>query len=142
MQEKILEDLKNAMRAGEKERLEVLRMVKSALQMAEIDAKDGFYDEQQIKVIQKEAKKRKEAAQMYADAGDQERADKELAELEIINEYLPEQMSDEEVEKVVDEVINEIGAGNMGAIMGKVMAKVGGEADGGTVSRIVKEKMQ
>lgn len=141
MQDKILEDLKAAMLAGEKDKVEVLRMVKSALQMAEIDNKDGFDEVAQLKVVQKEAKKRTDAAQMYKDAGEEERAQAELDELAIIEEYLPEKMSDDDIAAVVDEVIAKVGSDNMGAIMGQVMAKLGGQADGGTVSRIVKEKM-
>ena len=141
MQDTILKDLKAAMLAGEKDKVEVLRMVKSALQMAEIDAKDDFDEAAQIKVVQKEAKKRKDAAQMYVDGGDQGRADAEMAELAIIESYLPEQMSEEDIAKVVDEVIEQVGADNMGAVMGQVMGRLKGEADGGTVSKIVKEKL-
>lgn len=142
MQEKILEDLKAAMKAGEKDKVEVLRMVKSALQMAEIDAKDDFDEAAQIKVIAKESKKRKDAAAMYKEGGSEDRAAAELAEAEIIDAYLPAQMSEADIEKIVDEVIEKVGTDNMGAIMGQVMAKVAGQADGGTVSRIVKEKIQ
>ena len=140
MQDKILEDLKAAMKAGEKDKLEVLRMVKSALQMAEIDAKDGFDDDAQMKIVAKEAKKRRDAAQMYKDGGDEDRANQELAEAAIIEEYLPEQMSEEDVAKIVDEVIAG-GADNMGAVMGQVMGRVKGQTDGNVVSRIVKEKL-
>ncbi len=141
MQDKILEDLKTAMKAGEKDKVEVLRMVKSALQMAEIDAKDGFDEDAQIKVVAKESKKRRDAAQMYKDGGDEDRTAAELAEAEIIDAYLPEQMGEDEIAKIVDEVIAKVGADNMGAIMGQVMGKVAGQADGGIVSRIVKEKL-
>lgn len=142
MQDKIMDDLKTAMKAGEKDTVEVLRMVKTALQMAEIDEKGDFTEDKQLKIIAKEAKKRRDAAQMYIDGGDQARADKELAEAKIIDAYLPAQMSEDEIAKVVDAVIAEVGSDNMGAVMGKVMAKIGSQADGGTVSKIVKEKLQ
>lgn len=141
MQDKIMTDLKAAMLAGEKEKLEVLRMVKTALQMAAIDDKD-MSEAAEMKIIAKEAKKRRDAAKIYLDAGEQTRADNELAEAAIIDEYLPEQMSEEEITKIVDEVIAEIGKDNMGAIMGKAIAKVAGRADGGAVSKVVREKMQ
>lgn len=141
MQERILEDLKTAMKAGEKQKLEVLRMVKAALQMAEIDAKDDFDEVAQLKVVAKESKKRKDAAQMFRDGGDEQRAQAELEEAAIIDTYLPEQMSETEIEKIVDDVIAQIGKDNMGAVMGQVMGRVKGQADGGTVSRIVKEKL-
>jgi len=142
MQDKILQDLKTAMLAGEKGKVNVLRMVKSALQMAAIDNKDSFDEEAQTKIVAKESKKRKDAAKMYIDGGEQERAEAELAEAEIIDAYLPEQMSEDEIAKIVDEVIGDIGADNMGAIIGKVMATVAGKADGGLVSKVVKERIQ
>ena len=141
MQDKIMQDLKAAMLAKESDKVEVLRMVKTALQMAEIDESDDFNDDKQLKIIAKESKKRKEAAKMYADGGDQVRADKELAEAAIIDAYLPEQLSDEKVEQIVLEVIEQVNDKNMGAIIGQVMAKAGGKTDGGTVARIVKEKL-
>lgn len=141
MQDKIMEDLKAAMKAGEKDKVEVLRMVKTALQMAEIDHKGDFDDETQMKIVAKEAKKRRDAAQMYKDGGSEDRAAAELAEAAIIDTYLPEQMGDEEIAKIVDEVIAKVGSDNMGAIMGQAMQKVAGQADGGAVSKIVKERM-
>jgi uncharacterized protein YqeY len=142
MQDKIMQDLKAAMLAGEKDKVEVLRMVKTALQMAAIDNRDNFDEAAQMKIIAKESKKRKDAAQMYLDGNEQERADKELAEAKIIDAYLPAQMDEAKISSIVDSVIADIGPGNMGAIMGRVMQEVAGKADGGIVSRIVKEKMQ
>ena len=142
MQDKILEDLKTAMKAGDKERLEVLRMVKSALQMAEIDAKGSFDEAAQIKVVMKEAKKRREAAKMFEEGGNNDRAAVEMTEATIIEEYLPEMMSEDEIEKVVDQTIESVGVKNVGVIMGQVMGKLEGQADGSVVSRIVREKLQ
>lgn len=142
MQDKILEDLKTAMRAGDKERLEVLRMVKSALQMAEIDSKGSFDEAAQIKVVMKEAKKRRDAAKMFEEGGNNDRAAIEITEATIIEEYLPEMMSEAEIAKVVDETIQSVGVNNVGVIMGQVMGKLSGQADGNLVSKIVREKLQ
>ena len=138
----ILNDLKQAMKDGDRDKVEVLRMVKTALQMAEIDAKDDFGDDVQLKIVAKEAKKRKDAAQMYLDGGDNERAEAELAEAEIIAAYLPEQMNEEEVAKIVDDVLAGMDEPNIGQVMGQVMGRVKGQADGGLVSKVVKEKLQ
>ena len=135
-----MSDLKTAMKAGEKDKVEVLRMVKTALQMAAIDEKGEFSDDKQLKIIAKESKKRKDAAQMYSDGGDQARADKELAEATIIDAYLPAQLDEAKITEIVDQVIADVGTDNMGAVIGKVMSAVGGQADGGTVSKIVKER--
>ena len=142
MQDRILEDLKAAMKAGDKQRLEVLRMVKSALQMAEIDEKGSFDEAAQIKVVMKEAKKRREAAKMFEEGGNNDRAAVEMAEATIIEEYLPEMMSEEEIAKVVDETIESVGVRNVGVIMGQVMGKLAGQADGSLVSKVVKEKIE
>ncbi len=142
MQDKILEDLKNAMRAGEKQKVEVLRMVKTALQMAEIDNKDDFGKDKQLKIIAKESKKRKDAAAMYKTGGDEARATAELEEAIIIDEYLPQQLSDEQISEIVDKVISDSGSDNMGQVIGLAMKEVAGQADGGRVSQIVKEKLK
>lgn len=135
-----MEDLKSAMRAGEKDRVEVLRMIKTALQMAAIDDKD-FTEDKQLKILAKESKKRKDAAKMFKDGGDDARSEAELKEAEIIDAYLPEQMVEEEIKKIVEEIISASESTNIGQIMGAVMAKVSGRADGGLVSKIVKDRM-
>lgn len=140
MQDKINEDINTALKAGEKNKVETLKMVKSALQNASIENKGQLDEKEAIKVMQKEAKKRREAAEMYQEGGNKERAAAEMAESDIIETYLPEQMSNSDIEAIVDKVMA-AGADNMGAIMGQVMAETKGQADGGTVSRIVKEKL-
>ena len=142
MQDKILEDLKNAMRAGEKQKVEVLRMVKTALQMAEIDNKDDFGKDKQLKIIAKESKKRKDAAARYKTGCDEARATAELEEAVIIDEYLPQQLSDEQISQIVDKIISDSGSDNMGQVIGLAMKEVAGQADGGRVSQIVKEKLK
>lgn len=140
MQDKIDQDIKVALKAGDKQRLNTLKMVKSALQNAAIANMGELSDDDAIKVLKKEAKKRNEAAEMYDGASESERAEAEKAEAAIIDEYLPEQMSEAEIEAIVDKIIAD-GADNMGQIMGMVMKQTAGQADGGTVSKIVKEKL-
>jgi uncharacterized protein YqeY len=142
LQDQINQDLKQAMLARDKDRTETLKMIKSALQMAALDAKDGFGDEQAVAVLKKESKKRAEAAEMFTKGGNDEKAADELAEKAIIDTYLPEQMSEEAIAEIVDQAIAEVGKENMGQLMGAVMKRVGGQADGGLVSKIVREKIQ
>lgn len=141
MQDKINEDIKTALKAGDKETVSTLKMVKTALQMAAIDHSGEFDDDAAMKVLQKEAKKRRDAARMYVDGGAQELADKELKEADVIQQYLPEAMSEADVAKLVDEVIEQTGSDNMGQIIGMVIKKSAGKTDGTVVSKIVKEKL-
>ena len=108
--------------------------------MAAIEEGGELSDEKATKVLQKQAKQRIESAEMFEKGGNDEQAAKERAEHELINTYLPEQMSEADIEAIVDELIAG-GADNMGAIMGQAMQKCGGKADGSVVSRIVKEKL-
>jgi uncharacterized protein len=140
--EQINQDLKEAMKSKEADLTSVLRMLISAIRNKEITLrKDGqaeLSDEQVLEVISSEVKKRRDSIEAYISGGRQELADKENSEIKILEKYLPEQMSDEELEKVVKEVI---GAGdeNFGKVMGQVMAKVKGKADGGKVGEMVKK---
>lgn len=136
-----MDDLKAAMRSGDRKKVEVLRMIKTSLQMAAIDAKGGLSESDEIKILAKEAKKRKDAAAMYKDAGDHQRAEAEDYESVIISEYLPEQLSDEKITEIIDEIIAEKGKDNLGTVIGATMAKVGGKAEGGRVSALVRERI-
>lgn len=140
--EQINQDLKQAMLNKEAELTSVLRMLISAIRNKEItlrkDGKAELSDEQVLEVISSEVKKRRDSVEAYISGGRQELADKENAEIKILEKYLPEQMSDEELEKVVKEVIAG-GDENFGKVMGQVMAKVKGKADGGKVGEIVKK---
>ena len=136
--EKVQEDVRTAMKAGERERAAALRMVVDALQQ---DAKLGDGDE--VAVLQRERKKRLEAAEAFRDGDRGEQADAEQSEAELIEAYLPEQLSDAELEQLVDEAIEETGASEqkqMGQVMSALMPKVGGRADGKRVSQVVREK--
>ena len=141
MQDQINQDLKKAMLAGEKEKIETLKMIKTAIQMAGIDNDGDLTDDQIAAILKKEAKKRADSAEMFEKGGNEEKAAHEKREKELIDAYLPEQMSEEQVAAIVDEVLSSMDNPNMGQVMGPVMAKVAGQADGGLVSKVVKEKL-
>ena len=137
--EQVQEDVRSAMKAGERERAAALRMIVDSLQQ---DAKLGKGDE--VAVLQRERKKRLEAAEAYRDAGRSEQAEAEGFEAELIEGYLPEQLDDEELSRLVEEAIAESGATEqrqMGQVMSALMPKVGGRADGKRVSAAVREKL-
>jgi uncharacterized protein YqeY len=137
--EKVQEDVRTAMKARERERAAALRMVVDALQQ---DAKLGDGDE--VAVLQRERKKRLEAADAYQEGGRGEQAEVERGEAELIEAYLPEQLSDEELGELVTAAIEETGATEqkqMGQVMSAVMPKVGGRADGKRVSQVVRDKL-
>ncbi len=135
--ERVRSDTNAAMKAGEKDRVGALRMIASELQKAE---KEGRDDE--IAVLQRERKRRLESAEAYREAGRTDLAEGEEREAEIIEGYLPEQLSDEELHAIVGDVVAETGASSpkeMGRVMSQVMPRVQGRADGKRVSAAVKE---
>jgi uncharacterized protein YqeY len=137
--EQVQEDVRSAMKAGEREKVGALRLVVDALQQ---DQQLGDGDE--TAVLQKERKKRLEAAEAFRDAGRSEQADAEQSEAELIEVYLPEQLSEGELGELVDAAIAETGAdevSQMGQVMSAVMPKVSGRADGKRVSQVVREKL-
>ena len=137
--EQVQADVRTAMKAGERERAAALRMIVDSLQQ---DAKLGEGDE--VAVLQRERKKRLEAAEAYREAGRADQADVESAEAELIANYLPDQLSDEELEALVEAAISESGASEMkqmGQVMSALMPQVGGRADGKRVSAAVREKL-
>jgi uncharacterized protein len=137
--EQVQEDVRTAMKAGERERAAALRMVVDALQQ---DAKLGEGDE--VAVLQRERKKRLEAVDAYREGGRGEQADVEQTEAELIEAYLPEQLSDAELGELVSAAIEETGAteqSQMGQVMSAAMPKVGGRADGKRVSQVVRERL-
>ena len=138
------DDLKSAMKSKDKVRLETIRSLKSMLREKEIEKNKELSEEEQIKVLSSAAKRRREAIESYQEGGRQELAEQEQAELEIIENYLPEQLGEDEIRDLVDEVLAETGAGtmqDMGRVMGTIMPKVRGKADGSLVQEIVKEKL-
>lgn len=137
--EQVQEDVRTAMKAGERERAAALRLVVDALQQ---DAKLGKGDE--VAVLRRERKKRLEAAQAFQEGGRGEQAEAEQTEAELIEAYLPEQLSDQELDELVGAAIEETGAteqGQVGQVMSAVMPKVGDRADGKRVSQVVREKL-
>jgi uncharacterized protein len=137
--EQVQDDVRTAMKARDRDRATALRLIVDVLQQ---DAKLGQGDE--IAVLQRERKKRVEAAEAYENAGRSEQAAAERFEAELIEGYLPQQLSDEELAKLVQEAIEETGAGEqrqMGQVMSALMPKVGGRADGKRVSTAVREML-
>jgi len=142
--EKITDDMKKAMKNKNKDRMKVLRLLRSDLKNAKIDKKGEFTEEDAMNVITKAAKNRKESIESYKKGDREDLVKAEQKELEVIEEYLPEQMSDEEIKELVDEVIEETGASSMqdiGKVMGSIMPKVKGKADGSKVQVIVRSKL-
>jgi uncharacterized protein len=137
--EQVQADVRTAMKAGERERAAALRMIVDALQK---EAKLGEGDE--VAVLQRERKKRIEAAEAYGEGGRAEQAEAERSEAELIDAYLPQQLSDEELAELVDAAVAESGASEqkqMGTVMSVLMPKVGGRADGKRVSAAVRERL-
>jgi uncharacterized protein YqeY len=132
---------KDAMRSGDAVRKETLALVRAAVKNVQIDAKEELDDAAVQVVIEKEAKKRREAALEYEKAGYADRAQKERDELAVLQDFLPSQLSDEELQAVVSETIAEVGASSakdMGKVMGALRPKIAGRADGKVASELVK----
>lgn len=144
MVDKLQNDLKAAQRARDKIKVSTLRLLLSEIKNAQIAKNEDLSEEDLISVVQREVKKRKEAALGFRAGGREQSAQKEETELAILQNYLPEALSNEELTKIVDKAINELGVSSisdMGRVMGAVMGKVAGRADGGTISALVKEKL-
>jgi len=137
-------DLTDAMRAGETERRDALRLILAALRSAEKELQRPLKEDEELQVLQRERKRRVEAADAFRAGGREEQAAKEDRELEILEEFMPEQLSDDELEEIVDDVIAEVGATGVrdfGRVMADVMPQVAGRADGAVVSQLVREKL-
>jgi uncharacterized protein len=138
--DQVKSDTAAAMKAGDKERVQALRLITNELQKAAKESSDG----DETAVLQRERKRRLEAAEAYADAGRDDLADGERREAEIIEHYMPEQLSDGELDAIVSDAVAESGAASpkeMGKVMSLVMPKVQGRADGKRVSAVVREKL-
>src|SRR5260221_14086361 len=136
--------IQEAMKSGNAVKLSTLKLLFSELHNYQIDHPQ-MTEEDELMVIKKEAKKRKDAIESYKKAGANDRAIQEEAELKILEEYLPEQMSDEELKKIVDQVFTEVnpeGMKDMGKVIGLVMAKAKGNADGGKAAAFVQQKLR
>ena len=136
--------LEDAMREGDAARRDTLRLILSSLQGAEKELQRPLSEDEELQVLQRERKKRLEAAEAFRNAGRSEQADKEEDELDVLEEFMPEPMSEDELEEIVDDVIAEVGATSMrdiGRVMADVMPQVAGRADGSAVSQLVREKL-
>lgn len=144
MEEKIKEDLKQAQLKRDDTRVSTLRLLLAEIANARIAKGNKLSDEEIVSAIRREAKKRKEAMEGFRSGGREEAAAKEEAELMILEDYLPQQLQDDLLQKIVEDVINKLGANSlqdMGRVMGEVMSQVKGQADGGRVSALVKERL-
>ena len=145
LKERITGDMTAAMKAKEAGRLSTLRMVKAAVQNREIEKGGELSEEELTKALQSLVKQRRDSVEQYEKAGRAELAEKERAEIAVIEEYLPRAATREEVERVVAEVIAETGAASMkemGAVMKAAQGRLAGAADGRTLSEVVKAKLQ
>lgn len=141
---KLQEEMKAAMKSGDKDKLSTIRMLISEIKKVQIDSKKELSDEEIISILQKYIKQRKEAYTQYEQAGRKDLAEKELKEIEIVQQFLPPPLSEEELIKIVEETIREVGASSikdMGKVVKAVIDKVKGRAEGSLISKIVKEKL-
>jgi len=142
--QEIENDLTDAMRGGDADRRDALRLILNALRLAEKDLERPLKEDEELQVLQRERKRRVEAAEAFRSGGREEQAAKEELELEILEEYMPEPLSDDELEEIVDDVIAEVGATGMrdfGRVMADVMPQVAGRANGAAVGQLVREKL-
>jgi len=141
---RIEDELKGAMRAEDNARRDALRLILSSLRAAEKELQRPLHDDEELQVLQRERKRRVEAAEGFRAGGREEQAEGEEGELAILQEFMPEPLSDEDLEEIVDDAIAEVGATSMrdlGRVMADVMPQVAGRADGSAVSQLVREKL-
>lgn len=147
LKQQLEQDLKTALLAGDKDRVTILRGLKSVILYAEVakgSREQGLSDEDILTLFAKEAKKRQESADLYTKGGRQEKADAELAEKAVIEAYLPKQLTDEELIKIVDDVVGSFDSPTpqlMGQIIGKIKQATEGRADGARIAQLVKERL-
>ena len=144
MIEEIDDELKDAMRARDAERRDTLRLILNALKNSEKELQRPLSEEEELQVLQRERKRRLEAIEAYRAAGREEQAEKEEDELDVLEDFMPEPLSDDELEAIVDDAIAENGATSLrdlGRVMADVMPQIAGRADGSAVSQIVREKL-
>ena len=144
LQEQISAALKDAMRARDEVKMATLRLVLTAIKNREKEARSLLEDQEVISVITTQIKQRREAIDQYQKAGREDLAQREESELQILQGYMPEQVSEEEISNTLDEIIAEVGAvsmKDMGKVMKAAMAKLAGKAEGGAINAMVKEKL-
>ena len=141
---RIESELKEARLARDEDRRDALSLLLNSLQAAQKELQRPLSDDEELQVLQRERKKRLEAAEAFRSGGREEQADKEEDELDVLEEFMPEPISEDELEAIVDDVIAEVGATSMrdiGRVMADVMPQVAGRADGSAVSQLVREKL-
>jgi len=144
MREKILDDLKNAMKSQNKERLSVIRMVKASIQMDELNLKRELNDDEVLSIISKQIKTRKESILEFEKASRNDLIEKTQSEINILTEYLPEQLKEDEIDKIINEVFEQVNPqhpSDIGKIMSLITPRVKGRADMKTISSKIKEKL-
>ena len=142
--EEIDDELKDAMRARDAERRDTLRLILNALKNSQKELRRPLSEEEELQVLQRERKRRVESIEAFEAAGREEQAAKEEAELDVLEEFMPEPLSEDELERIVDDAIAEVGATSMrdlGRVMADVMPQIAGRADGSAVSQLVREKL-
>lgn len=142
--ERVEEELRAARLARDEDRRDALSLVLHSLRDAQKELRRPLSDEEELQVFQRERKRRLEAAEAFRKGGREEQAEGEEYELEVLEEFMPEPLSEEDLEEIIDDVISEVGATSirdMGRVMAGVMHQVSGRADGSTVSQLVKEKL-
>jgi uncharacterized protein YqeY len=142
--ETIETEIKEAMKARDAERRDALRLIINALKNSEKELQRPLSDEEELQVLQRERKRRVEAADAFRSGGAEDRAQAEERELAILEEFMPEPLSEDEIEEIVDDAIAEVGATSMadlGRVMADVMPQIAGRADGSVVSQLVREKL-
>jgi hypothetical protein len=144
LKERITEDMKTAMRSGEKDRLAVIRLLQAAIKQREVDERIVLDDAQVTSVLEKMIKQRKESVVAFEKGGRADLVDKENAEIAVLQPYLPAQLSDAELDALIAEAMSSTGAASikdMGKVMGVVKAKAAGKADMGAVGARIKQKL-
>jgi uncharacterized protein YqeY len=138
------DELKEAMRDRDAERRDALRLILNSLRSAEKELQRPLNDQEELQVLQRERKRRVEAEEAFRAAGREEQADAEDYELEVLEEFMPEPLSEDELEEIIDDAIAENGATSLrdlGRVMADVMPQIAGRADGSEVSQLVREKL-
>ena len=141
---RIEDELKQARLARDEDRRDALSLILASLRSAQKELQRPLSEDEELQVLQRERKKRVEAFEAFEAAGREEQADKEDFELEVLEEFMPEPLSDDELDEIVDDVIAEVGATSMrdiGRVMADVMPQIAGRADGSAVSQLVREKL-
>lgn len=142
--EQLTEDMKKALKAGEKDRLSAIRLLRGQIKNAAIDKGKDLSQEEELLILNNAAKKRRESIEAYKAAGRTDLVNKEEKELAVVESYLPEKLGEEELEKIIDQVIDEVNAvtiKDLGKVMPVVMSKVRGRAEGKKVNELVRKKL-